>query len=473
MPNFTTSVAWVTSSLGFAQVLRLVQAVVVARWLGPTEMGIYAYAYSILTLIELLRAIGAEQVYIARSPNTPEQEETWLSGCWYARLMLALLVSVTMVVIGYALMEFFGEVQIGKLIMLLGAIPPLFAVRSSTLIHFHKAQKFRALSIFEFAAAILQSGIPIAAAYYFRTVESLVLANILAMLIVALVSQFVFPMRFRLTMPAELRAELFFFGRNNIATSAMTSLHTNLDNIVIGSFIGRTQLGLYSTGYRLGMASHGFLKPIADRILSPHYRRVYDIGLAPLVLHWKAAYRFLSVSYAALLGGMIVLADPAVAALLGEEWSQMPYVLVFTCLIAYFRGMAVTISPLLPIFRAPHIDARFKMIEVAIFASFVIAGAIMLSIEVFLWGGLASYLVAFLLRLQWWTQVSQNTGWRPLGAGEMLSSTIGLGALGLALLVRFWDFDLRLSLILVGMLAGIPAIFYVRNLRNKFMEVEV
>jgi O-antigen/teichoic acid export membrane protein len=454
--GLSRSVAWVSSSLILAQGLRLLQGVVVARWLGPTEMGLNAYVYSILTLLDLLRAIGAEQIYIARSPSEPEAEAEWLAGCWNARLVLACIVGLLMFLGGLAVSTIDGEERLGGLLMMLSLMSPMLNLRSAELIHQQKVQNFGPLSRFEMIAAMLQALIPLAVVYVYRSVEALVIANIAAAAIGTALSHLMFPMRFSLRVPPALRAELWFYGRNNIATSVLTTLHTNLDNFAVGSFIGRAALGIYATGYRLAMTPHGVIKPVAERLLVPSYRQAHDRGLSELVPQWRAGFRFLAVSYAATSSLLILLADRGVELLLGPAWAGMAYVLVFTSFIAFFRGVAVTISPLMVIRRAPHKDARFKAVEVSVFAAFVAVGALSGRIEWLLAGGVASYFLAFWLRWRWWQHELKAAAFEKNSMRELAYPICGLLTLLIACAIRLSQADPIIAAVCVSVLMAVP-----------------
>lgn len=467
----TRAIAWVPTSLALSQVLRLIQAILVARWLGPEDMGLYAYVFSILTLVELLRAIGAEQVYIARSPDDSEAERIWLTGCWNSRLLLSLLVAAMMLIIGLSLSSLFGEQRLGTLLMLLAPISPLASLRSARLLHFQKIRDFAPLSKFEIGAAALQASLPVAAAYYFRSVEMLVIANVVAALLVATVSHLIFRMEFGFRFPRELLDELIFFGKNNIAIGMLTTIHTNLDNIAIGTFIGRASLGIYSTGYRLAMAPHGFIKPVADRILTPTYRIAHSRSMRELVDQWQIGFSALALVYGVGLGAFVLLSDLGVDLLFGDKWEGMAHIIVFTCLMAFFRGMAVTISPLLTILRAPNVDARFKGVEVALFILFVVAGSVTREINYFLWGGVASYFVAFALRWAWWNHRGAAQGIRVTRSREYIYAAMGFAILGLATTLHYWDIELVTAIVTLFATAAVPASIASRELIKRFNKV--
>jgi O-antigen/teichoic acid export membrane protein len=397
-------------------------------------MGLNAYLYSILTLLDLLRTIGAEQVYIARSPSEPEIEKVWLAGCWNARVALAGLVGLLMFLGGLGV-SLIGDARLGFLLMVLSLMSPLLNMRSAELIHKQKKQDFGPLSRFEIAAAFIQSLLPLMIVYYCRSVEWLVIGNVIAAALCTALSHVVFPMQFKLRMLPELRNELVFYGRNNIAISVLVTLQTNLDNFAVGSFIARSVLGIYSTGYRLAMTPHSFIYMIAQRILVPMYRRAVDRDVIALLERWRPIFRLLTIGYTAVSASTIVLADWGIALLFGPAWATMGYVLVFATFIAFFRGLAVTIGPLLFILRVPHIETRFKIAEVFVFVIFVAIGAATRRIEPLLWGGIVSYLLAFVLRWAWWRRELAKLSPAISLARDTLYPLIGLsillGAVGL------------------------------------------
>lgn len=450
------SVAWVSSSLMLAQGLRLVQGVIVARWLGPEEMGLNAYLYSILSLLDLLRSVGVEQIYIARSPSEPAAEREWLAGCWNVRLALAGIVGLLMFLGGLGLTAFSGERRLGGLLMMLSLMSPLMNLRSAQLIHQQKVQHFGPLSRFEMTAAVIQAVLPVAVVYFHRSAEALVLANLIAMAIAALLSHVIFPMRFSFGVPPAARKEIWFYGRNNLVGTVVMTLQTNLDNFAVGSFIGRAVLGIYSTGYRLAMTPREFIQPISQRLLVPIYRTAHDESAETLISNWRMGFRIVTLGYTLLSATAILLADWGVSILFGPKWAGMGYVIAFATVIAFFRGMTASLSPLLLILRAPHWETRFKFVELFVFGVFIAAGSVTGRIGLMLFAGVASYFVGFVLRWEWWRRqlVTLAPGAR-LG-GELKQMIAAVAMLLAAELARSFGINPLMGVVAVCAIVAIP-----------------
>lgn len=392
------SLSWVTGSYAIANALRLVQAIIIARWLGPTEMGLYAFALTILTLIELIEQIGANQLFITQSPNNDTEEE-WLQNCWTARMIMALLASL--IVICVAVIAFMDE-RIGPILLCLSLLPPVMAMKSARMILLQKHRQFVPLAKFEMGAAVFRTVSPVVIVYFFRNTESLILANIGASVVLAVASHIVFRHAHRFLLSRSILRELVSFGSKSAYISALTTAHNTLDNLVLASALGQTALGLYSTGYRLAMTPLGLVQAVSSRILTSHYRHASDKGLDVLIDQWCFAFRFLVLFNATIMSVAILLAEPAVELVLGDEWIAAIPVIILASFTAFFRGATLSLSPLMMIRHELHWDAIMKTAEVAIFAIFIAAGYWLQSMTVFLIGGMVSYAVAFVMRVIWW-----------------------------------------------------------------------
>lgn len=415
------SLSWVTGSYAIANALRFLQAIIIARWLGPSEMGLYALALTILALIELIERIGANQLFIAQSPNDDSEEE-WLHNCWTARLFMALLASL--IVICVAVIAFMDE-RVGPILLCLSILPPVMALKSARMILLQKRRQFVPLAKFEIGAAVFRTISPVVVVYFFRNTESLVLANIGASAVLAVASHIVFRQVHRLLVSRSILRDLVSFGSKSAYISALTTAHNTADNLAVAGALGQTALGLYSTGYRLAMTPLGLVQAVSSRILTSSYRHASDKGLDVLVDHWRIAFRFLVLFNAAVMSVAVLLAEPAVDLFLGREWAAAVPVIILASFTAFFRGAALSLSPLMMIRRQLHWDAVVKTIEVAVFAIFIAAGYWLQSLTVFLIGGIVSYAAAFVMRVIWWQQhIVANGMQRP--PSEALSIVVAL-----------------------------------------------
>lgn len=468
--HFVGLVGWVASSYLVSQVLRFIQAIVVARWLGPNEMGLYAYVYAILALVDLLEKIGADQVFIARSPSEHLAESDWLMGCWNMRAVLAGCVGLVTLLIAGGVDAFGDNARLASLLVLLSPIPALMAVRSARIMLMQKRQLFAPLARFEIAAAFIRTTLPLCLVYFFRTVEWLVIANVMSAVAIAILSHVIFPIKHALRMKGDVVRELYFYGKNNIVISSLTVAHTTFDNIAVGRFIGQAVLGVYSMGYRLAMTPFTLIQSVANRILVPQYRAAFDGGLSALTNRWRAAFQFLVLVYSGLFGLVIVLADYGVELLFEPSWTRMSTVIVFASFVAFFRGAALSISPLLIILRAPHIDARLKGVEVAVFLSFVALGSLLGVFEIFLWGGIISYLGAFLMRSIWWHQTLTKEGLLGMSQGDIGHLFLAVAVLLCAVIARSAGIGIATSVLLLLLVVAGPLVLRANAFIKEFAE---
>ena len=467
---FISSVGWVTSSFLIAQTLRLIQGIIIARWLGPEEIGLYAYVFSILTLIELFEQIGANQVFIARSPSTTPDEAAWLSSCWTVRILLACCVGLTVIVVGTVVTTTSDGSRIAYLLLLLSPIPILRAAQNAQLMLLHKRQMFPSLARFEIAAAMIRMILPLSLVYEFGSIEWLVIANVAASAIVTILSYGLFPARISFRLAKGALEELIFFGRNNIVISILTAIHTTLDNIAVGAVLGRETLGLYSLGYRLGMTPLNFIQSVSGRIITPRYRIARDVSFEKMAGLWRLIIVFLALLYASVFAPIIALSDWGVELVFGAQWNGLDYVIVFSAFIAFFRGITLSISPLMTILGVPHIDARLKWLEVGIFLLFVAIGSLLSSFQLFLWGGVISYGVAFTTRALWWHRTLINANLTGVTRDILLHLLLALAVLLTAVTARWYQANIVVTLLSVLAVLAVPLIRSTKNIVRGFAE---
>jgi len=183
---------------------------------------------------------------------------------------------------------------------------------------------------------------------------------------------------------------LFTFGFNVVGSDFLGFLSRNMDNLLIGVFLGPVALGFYAVAYRLLDTSQQLLLAAARRLVFPAVSRLqHDMERV------RRAYVRMSRASGALTlpgyVGLALVASEAIVVLFGPKWAPS----ATTAAILFLIGPALTIQSFSgAIWNAvghPEISLRFRLITTVVnVTGFVVA--------VLVFGDIVAVAAAFTIR---------------------------------------------------------------------------
>jgi O-antigen/teichoic acid export membrane protein len=176
----------------------------------------------------------------------------------------------------------------------------------------------------------------------------------------------------RFTLDREILREGFSFGKYMLLVGILTYITTQFDHVVVGRWLGTTTLGVYVLAYRLATLPMEMVGAVLGSVMTPLYARVFRekpeaLGQV-LVLAMNGTVSVLVV----ILIPLAIVADQTVHLLYGSQWeAAAPFVRMLVA-VGMFRGIARVVGPIFIGVRRPELDARTKIVEVAVFVPAVL-----------------------------------------------------------------------------------------------------
>ena len=93
-----TSVAWNSVANWVSHIALFVRGVLLARWLPVDVFGIYALAYSVVSLVTMVAHFGMPSAFMHRVPETENEDQA--AAVYFTLELASALVSVTLLSIG-------------------------------------------------------------------------------------------------------------------------------------------------------------------------------------------------------------------------------------------------------------------------------------------------------------------------------------------------------------------------------------
>ncbi len=323
------------------QIVLVVVTLIAARFLTPTDFGVYAIAAALTTLVRNLLYSGAFE-YLLKAKDLKQAS----TACLIVNFVLSLGLCIVLGLFAMVSHLFFGSERVGLFIWAL--IPSNFVAAYSA---WQEAQLLRDKKI---------------SRYYIATAIAEVLAavGVLSMLaaglgLVALVAQIYF--RFgaliifyrlvqrpaRLTRPdwSEVKA-VWAWSLARYGAVSVTFVSTYGADIILGAVLSPAATGLYRASSRIVTAAADmFAQPIRMLSLTAFSDRASrGLGTGDLWPRMMAAMAF--VAWAA-LAGLALVADKVAPLVLGPQWHGAGPIITILCCVRMFGLMDSVTTPLL------------------------------------------------------------------------------------------------------------------------------
>jgi len=436
---------WAYGSYVGGRILVLLSIAVLARLLSPRDFGLVALALTFTALLETIGDFGLGQaLVVSKEDDISERANTvfvyglgiGLSGCL---VILALSPFIA---------DFFNEPAVLPLLAALSLNFPLRALGATQYALAQRSMNFRARTIAELSNVTVRGALGVVLAFIGFGAWSLVLGYLVGTLVLAIVLWIMVPWKPRLRASRAHARELFTFGGTLTGVDVLHGVSVSADTLIIGRVLGPIQLGLYSLGQRLPQLLVVNLSVVAGTVLFPAYTKVEQNRLGSVFL---TSLRFTMIIAAPLAVGLIVLADPIILAVFGDQWHgavepmqiMAIYAVILTLEIPGGTIFKVTNrATILLKLAIPRTIMLYVVIGLTAHAG-IVAVAVALTLVTALFAGIALVMASRVIGVRALSML--NTSWAPLLASA---------GSGLALYAVTMVIDGAWPQILVGTVAG-------------------
>jgi polysaccharide transporter, PST family len=312
--TFASGLGWKLSTQVVTQVTRIGVAILLARLMSPFQFGLAGLALVFAPLAYIFTDLGAALV------QQREQTEEDRSTAFWMSLTIGVALTLVGVAAAYPIAQFYGEPAVQPLFMVLSLSFAITAASTTQSALLHRAMAFRRVEVANMSAVVGASAVAVAAAFAGWGAWAIILqlvANSVLFLIMLWVAS---PWRPSRTFAWSSVRGLSSFTSHNLGANLVNYFERNMDNLLIGRFLGPASLGVYSIAYNLMLYPvTRFAAPIHE-VLFPLLSRMQhdDERIARI---WLRVTRLIAVLVAPSMVALVVVAPEFVQLLLGSEWS--------------------------------------------------------------------------------------------------------------------------------------------------------
>lgn len=332
-----SGIKWTTASTMGRRVLGLVANIVFARLLAPADFGLVAMAGVLLGFVDIFKDLGTGAALVREKEVRPGL----LSSVFWLNCCFGLAVTLLMFAMSPLVAGFYQETRVQPV---LAAMALSFVLSSLSIVHtslLMREMAFERLAKVELAASVLSYAIGIGAALLGHGVWSLVYQVIANAALGTLFAWSVSRWRPRLVFAwSEIRG-ITGYSLNLAGYNIFYYFSQNIDNLLIGRFLGSEALGLYDLAYKLMTFPMQAISAVFGRVMLPYYARAQDDlpRFRQAFLRVAGAIAFITFP---MMVGLLAVREHFVFAVFGAAWAPVIPLLAMFAPLAAIRSVLTT-----------------------------------------------------------------------------------------------------------------------------------
>ena len=389
---------WTTASYGFAQLLRLVNNVILARLLAPPIFGLMAVVTAVRTGVELLSDVGILQNIIS---NPKGDDPLFYDTAWTLQVLRGLALASFSILLAVPISRFFNYPELATIMPVASLFFIFTGFDSTSRGVVQKQLQIARVSMFQIALGVITLVANVSAALITQTVWALVVGSVATSAATLIISFLFIPgTRHRFIIDPDCARQLMKFGKWVFFSSIVYFFAMNFDRLYFAKQISLSQLGVYGIARGLADMVSLFVQRCSSFVLYP---TVAAAGLAPVELRKRMLHgrRTLLFAAAVAMGSFLALSGLIVRLLYDARYSEAALVLPILCAGVWFNILSSTNDAILmglsrPAYPAISNAAKLLTYVVGVPLAFYSYG-FMAAVAVIAMGELVKYVALWML----------------------------------------------------------------------------
>lgn len=304
---------WISVARGTTNLLGALSTIVLARLLLPADFGLVALAVSMLVVLDAFTELSLSQALIHTREPTPGHYNT----AWSLGLARGLLIGLGFALAAPLAASAYGEPRLKEVMFALAISAVAGGLQNPKLVMFQKELRFHQQAVLGMASTLMNVIVSITVAAVFRSYWALIAGMLAGQITNVILSYTMFP--FRPSLSWKHFGELWRFSVWVSLGQIVNTLNYRFDHLLVGTFLGRAELGLYHVGSRLAvLPGREIVRPLTGTLFP-----AFSLAASDPERLRRAYQRVQGVVTAIALPASIgfgLIADPLVRLALGEKW---------------------------------------------------------------------------------------------------------------------------------------------------------
>ena len=329
-----SSILWKGGTAAVGTTLNFLILAVLANLLAPSDFGLRGIIVLIIGFLSSLGDLGLGAALIHEERVTHEQ----FSTLFYLNLLTGLLLTAALFALAPFIAAFFQEerltalLRVMSLTFLISSASPIFAAL------FKKELDFKTGFKIEFAEGLANGLVAIVLAFLGLGVWSLAYGFLAGTIVRVVLYWRMASMRPGLVFRIKSVDRFLKFGLFVYGEQILYFFTRNLDNIIIGRFLGAEALGYYSLAYSLMLTPVTKIGDSVGRVIFPAFSLIQH-DKARIRESYKKVVKYVSLLTFPMMAGMFAVAPEMISAVYGSKWSPVVAILQVFCLVGAIQSV--------------------------------------------------------------------------------------------------------------------------------------
>lgn len=321
------------------QVSQIITTIILANLLNPADFGLMGMATIVTVFLEIFKDLGTSAAIIQKQ----DESDSFLSTIFWLNIFLGFLFGGLIFLASPLIASFYNDIRLTAILRVLsiGFIISSFSLVQKSLLE--KQLKIARLSKIEITTILFSSIAGIIAAFLGANVWSLVIQSLINVILFTLLLWLFKIWTPRLMFEWKKLDSVRSFSLNLVGFRIFDYISMNADNILIGKFLGATELGYYSLAYRIMLYPLQNIAWVINRVTFPVFSQMQDDNA-----RFRHAYLRIVASIALitfpLMLGLWGLAQPFVLAVFGTQWSPIILLVLLLSPVGMLQSIGSTVG---------------------------------------------------------------------------------------------------------------------------------
>ena len=239
---------WVVLQQGAVRGILALKFLLVARLLGPEQIGLVGIALLALAVVESLSDTGLAQAIVQR-PDTITASQA--GAVWTLQMCRGAVLAILLLAFSIPVSVLFSVPASAQLVALAALVPLLRNSFNPGLYVVQRKRDFKKLSIYEVIAALLDISTSLILARSGVGAASLLVGSMVSDASKMIFTWTWFRLPLKVSFQWSLIKEFTAFGKWIWGSSVVTLVLNQLDKVLVAKFLGTAEFGLYQTANRI------------------------------------------------------------------------------------------------------------------------------------------------------------------------------------------------------------------------------
>ncbi|WP_345164542.1 MOP flippase family protein [Nibribacter koreensis] len=330
---------WSTITQVAVQLILFVLGIVLARLLSPLDYGLIGMVLVFTGFASIFVDMGLGSALIQKKEIEPRHINT----VFFVNLGVSIFLATIMLLGANYISLFYNEVKLKPIAQVLSLnfiLTSLSSVQRSLL---SKSLDFKKISKVDISTSILSGVICIILAYMGFGVWSLVLNYIISSALSAIFVWIISPWKPVPQFDKLAFKELFGYSSNLLGFGILNYWVRNLDNLLVGKFIGTSALGVYSRAYTLMLLPITQITAVITKVMFPALSAIQDDVSKVRSIYIRSITIIAFVTFPMMIG-LLIVADSFILSIYGDKWVNVVPILQVLCVVGLVQSITTTVG---------------------------------------------------------------------------------------------------------------------------------